>query len=110
VRIALTPGEAAQAIGCSRDFFEEHTEPELRYVRPVVEVRCLAELDDRFRPERSADSWAGVQEAPARIGCSSIDGQLAFRSMIRMPDESGVGTGVASSKTEEESLVCWRLL
>ena len=26
----LTPGEAAQAIGCSRDFFDEHIGPELR--------------------------------------------------------------------------------
>ena len=44
-RLALTPTEAAAAIGCSRAFFDEHVLPELRVVRrsklifiPVVEV------------------------------------------------------------------------
>jgi len=32
-RLALTPAEAAQAIGVSRDFFDEHVKPELRVVR-----------------------------------------------------------------------------
>ncbi len=32
-RLALTPVEAAAAIGCSRDFFDEHVKPELRLVR-----------------------------------------------------------------------------
>jgi hypothetical protein len=30
LRLALTPSEAAQALGCSRDFFDEHIGPELR--------------------------------------------------------------------------------
>jgi len=34
LRFALTAGEAAQALGCSRDFFDEHTGPELRWIRP----------------------------------------------------------------------------
>jgi hypothetical protein len=33
MRLALSPTEAAQAIGCSRDFFDEHVLPELRVVR-----------------------------------------------------------------------------
>ena len=33
LRLALTPNEAAQAFGCSRDFFDKHIEPELRWVR-----------------------------------------------------------------------------
>jgi hypothetical protein len=32
-RLALSPGEAAAAIGCSRDFFDQHIKPELRMVR-----------------------------------------------------------------------------
>ena len=32
-RLALSPAEAAVAIGCSRDFFDEHVMPELRVVR-----------------------------------------------------------------------------
>jgi hypothetical protein len=31
-RLALSPGEAAEAIGCSRDFFHEHVRPDLRVV------------------------------------------------------------------------------
>jgi hypothetical protein len=33
LRLALTPEEAARALGCSRDFFDEHIGPELRWVR-----------------------------------------------------------------------------
>ncbi|MCZ7589199.1 MAG: hypothetical protein M5U27_10185 [Gaiella sp.] len=33
LRLALTPAEAAAAIGCSIDFFDEHVRPELRLVR-----------------------------------------------------------------------------
>jgi hypothetical protein len=32
-RLALSPDEAAAAIGCSRDFLDEHIAPELRWVR-----------------------------------------------------------------------------
>jgi excisionase family DNA binding protein len=50
-RIALSPDEAAAALGVSRDFFDEHVLPELRVVRrgrkvlvPIVELeRWLAE-------------------------------------------------------------------
>ena len=33
VRLALTPAEAAQALGVSRDFFDEHVLREIRVVR-----------------------------------------------------------------------------
>jgi hypothetical protein len=29
----MTPSEAAQALGCSRDFFDNHIAAELRWVR-----------------------------------------------------------------------------
>ena len=32
-RLALTPAEAATAIGVSRDFYDQHIAPELRIVR-----------------------------------------------------------------------------
>ena len=31
-RLALTPNEAAQSLGCSRDFFDEHIGPDLHWV------------------------------------------------------------------------------
>lgn len=44
-RYALTPPEAAAAIGCGEDFFTEHVRPEVRVVRrgrkvlvPVTEI------------------------------------------------------------------------
>jgi excisionase family DNA binding protein len=51
VRLALTPVEAAESIGVSRDFFDRHVAPELRLVRrgrkvlvPIAELeRWLAE-------------------------------------------------------------------
>jgi len=33
IRLALSPDEAAAAVGVSRDFFDEHVAPELRIVR-----------------------------------------------------------------------------
>jgi excisionase family DNA binding protein len=32
-RLALSPSEAAEALGVSRDYFDEHIGPELRWVR-----------------------------------------------------------------------------
>jgi excisionase family DNA binding protein len=50
-RLALSPSEAAEAIGVSRDFFDEHVRPELRIVRRgrrvLVPVRELERWLDR---------------------------------------------------------------
>ena len=54
-RIALTPPEAAAAIGVGPDFFEENVAPELRLIRrgrkrlvPVVELeRWISENSER---------------------------------------------------------------
>jgi excisionase family DNA binding protein len=54
-RLALSPNEAAAALGVSRDFLDEHVMPELRVVRrgrrrliPIVELeRWLAESAER---------------------------------------------------------------
>jgi excisionase family DNA binding protein len=57
-RLSITPGEAAEMLGVSRDFFEEHIKPELRIVRrgsktiliPVAELeRWLDKSATRFR-------------------------------------------------------------
>jgi excisionase family DNA binding protein len=45
-RLSISPGEAAEMLGVSRDFFDEHIKPELRIVRrgsktimiPLVEL------------------------------------------------------------------------
>lgn len=49
-RIALTPEEAANSIGCSAEFFREHVDHELRWIRrgrkrfvPVAELARWAE-------------------------------------------------------------------
>ena len=49
-RLALTPAEAATALGVSRDFYDQHIAPELRVVRrgrrrliPVRELECWLE-------------------------------------------------------------------
>ena len=49
-RVALTPAEAAEAIGCSAEFFREHLDLELRWIRrgrkrfvPLVELERWAE-------------------------------------------------------------------
>jgi excisionase family DNA binding protein len=49
-RVALTPPEAAESLGCSAEFFREHVDHELRWTRrgrkrfvPVVELERWAE-------------------------------------------------------------------
>ena len=51
-RIALTPSEAAEAIGCSPEFFREHVDHELRWIRrgrkrfvPLAELERWAETN-----------------------------------------------------------------
>jgi len=57
-RLSISPGEAAEMLGVSRDFFDEHIKPELRIVRrgsktiliPVAELeRWLEKNATRFR-------------------------------------------------------------
>jgi len=58
--IALTPPEAAAAIGIGEDFFTEHVRPELRLIRrgrkvlvPVAELeRWVGENAERLLPIR----------------------------------------------------------
>ena len=46
LRMAFTPVEAAEAFGCSRDFFDEHILPGLRVVRAGRKVLIpIAELE-----------------------------------------------------------------
>lgn len=45
-RLALTPPEAAAAIGCGPDYFAEHVRPELRLIRRGRKVLVpVAELE-----------------------------------------------------------------
>ena len=50
-RLALTPAEAAKALGVSRDFYDQHVAPDLRVVRRgrrrLVPVRELEQWLDR---------------------------------------------------------------
>ena len=49
-RLALRPAEAAQALGCSRDFFDEHIGPNLRWIRRGrLKFVAISELEDWLR-------------------------------------------------------------
>ncbi len=62
-RLALSPDEAAAALGVSRDYFDDHIGPELRIVRrgrrklvPVREIESWLEREAGFtlRSQRGA--------------------------------------------------------
>jgi excisionase family DNA binding protein len=56
LRLALTPTEAAQALGCSRDFFDKHIGPELRWVRRGrLRFVAIAEVEDWLHRSAGAD-------------------------------------------------------
>lgn len=45
-RLALRPEEAAEALACSRDYFDEHISPELKWVRRGrLKLVAVAELE-----------------------------------------------------------------
>ena len=49
-RLAPTPNEAAQSLGCSRDLFDKHVGPELRWVRRGrVKFVAVSEIEDWLR-------------------------------------------------------------
>ena len=60
LRLALTPNEAAAALGCSRDFVDRHIGPELHWVwRGRLKFVAIAELEDWLR--RSAALTLGAR-------------------------------------------------
>lgn len=50
-RVALTPAEAAESLGCSAEFFREHVDRELRWIRRGRK---------RFVPVAELEQWAGA--------------------------------------------------
>jgi excisionase family DNA binding protein len=68
-RLALSPEEAAAALGVSRDFFDKHVLPELRVVRRGRKVLVpIAELE-RWLAENAARTLeAGSPNGRSRIG------------------------------------------
>lgn len=56
VRITLTPIEAAEALGVSRDFFDAHVKPDLRVIRRGRLVLV---------PVRELERWADASAARA---------------------------------------------
>jgi excisionase family DNA binding protein len=53
-RLALTPAEAAEALGVSEDFFADHVRPELRLVRRGRKVLVSVRELDRWLEASSA--------------------------------------------------------
>jgi excisionase family DNA binding protein len=60
-RLALSPAEAAEALGVSRDFFDEHIAPELRIARRGRR---------KLIPIRELERWL-AQESSFTIGRTS---------------------------------------
>jgi excisionase family DNA binding protein len=54
LRVALSPVEAAGALGVSRDFFDEHVLPELRVVRRGRKVLVPVAQIERWLEESAA--------------------------------------------------------
>ena len=53
-RIALTKAEAAESLGCSVDFLEEHVLPDLRVIRRGRKVLVSVRELERWADEASA--------------------------------------------------------
>lgn len=69
LRLALSPDEAAAAVGVSRDFFDEHVAPELRIVR-----RGRRRLVPMKELERWLEESAALTLAVDRLPGGSRDG------------------------------------
>jgi excisionase family DNA binding protein len=56
--MTVMPNEAADLLGVSRDFFDEHVRPELRIIRRGGKTILI--------PVRELERW--VEESAARVG------------------------------------------
>jgi hypothetical protein len=58
-RLSIGPREAAEMLGVSRDFFDEHVKPELRIIRRGSKMILI--------PVAELQRW--VEESAARLRC-----------------------------------------
>lgn len=71
-RLALTPPEAAAAIGVGEDFFTEHVRPELQLIRRGRKVLVpVAELE-RWMGANAERPWGDGQRKPRRLAERSV--------------------------------------
>jgi hypothetical protein len=56
-RLCVKPDEAAQILGISRDFFDEHIKPELRIIRRGSKTILIPVLELERWVEQSAARW-----------------------------------------------------
>jgi excisionase family DNA binding protein len=57
-RLSITPREAAQMLGVSRDFFDEHVKPELRIIRRGSKTILIPVAELERWVDESAARWA----------------------------------------------------
>jgi len=71
-RLALGLDEAAEALGCSRDYFDEHVRPEVRVVRRGRRTRLSPARASIARPTSCREGgWAQGEAARPPILSSS---------------------------------------
>ena len=56
-RVTVTPNEAAEMLGVSRDFFDEHVKPALRIIRPGRKIILIPVVELSRWAETSAARW-----------------------------------------------------
>jgi hypothetical protein len=66
-RLALSPDEAATAIGCSRDFFDKHIKPDLRELERWLDLSATRAYDpsDSIHAARDAGTSGGSSQGVA---------------------------------------------
>ena len=57
-RLSISPREAAQMLGVSRDFFDEHVKPELRIIRRGSKTILIPVAELERWVDESAARWA----------------------------------------------------
>ncbi len=58
-KITVMPAEAAEMLGVSRDFFDEHVKPELRIIRRGSRTILIPVTELEGWVNRSAARWSG---------------------------------------------------
>lgn len=56
-RVTVMPNEAAEMLGVSRDFFDEHIKPELRIIRRGSKTILIPVAEFERWLEKSATKW-----------------------------------------------------
>ena len=114
LRLALKPSEAAHALGCSRDFFDEHIGPDLRWVRrgrskfvAVVELATERRSHPGERAPRALAQLAGTRQKVATRVWGAVSSHTQFTQQLIHIERRSAGSAKLNERRSATTPSTW---